>query len=127
MLIYKLAPLFGLAATGLAAFLNLQVGDTLKAPVPRSDEPCCRTTCQPVRDADLLPPDPDRPDCPGRIICRLTGKPICKDRCPLLKKGAAGVQPSAVRPNCCAGKSNDVRSERAGSAPPAAACCAARD
>ncbi len=28
-------------------------------------------------------PDPLRPDCPGRIVCPLTGKPVCKDRCPL--------------------------------------------
>ena len=24
----------------------------------------------------------DRPDCPGKIICPLTGDLVCKDRCP---------------------------------------------
>ena len=38
-------------------------------------------------------PDPQRPDCPGRIVCPLTGKPVCKDRCPL---GAALVAPGML-------------------------------
>ena len=24
----------------------------------------------------------DRPDCPGKIVCPLTGELVCKDRCP---------------------------------------------
>jgi len=24
-----------------------------------------------------------RPDCPGQIVCPVTGKLVCKDRCPL--------------------------------------------
>ncbi len=27
--------------------------------------------------------DQNRPDCPGRIVCPITGKLVCKDRCPL--------------------------------------------
>ena len=38
-------------------------------------------------------PDPQRPDCPGRIVCPLTGKPVCKDRCPL---GAAIIAPGML-------------------------------
>ncbi len=26
-----------------------------------------------------------RPDCPGKIVCPLTGEPVCKDRCPLAR------------------------------------------
>lgn len=26
----------------------------------------------------------ERPDCPGKIICPLTGEEICKDQCPLI-------------------------------------------
>jgi hypothetical protein len=45
--------------------------------------------------------DPNRPDCPGRIICPLTGELICRDRCPL---GAGRApQPEEVEtPSCCA-------------------------
>jgi len=35
------------------------------------------------------------PDCPGRIICPITGEEICRDRCPLVKDGEA--------PDCCKG------------------------
>lgn len=27
----------------------------------------------------------ERADCPGKIICPLTGEPVCKDRCPVNK------------------------------------------
>ena len=33
----------------------------------------------------------DRPDCPGRIVCPLTGQEICADRCPVI---------AAHRPDC---------------------------
>lgn len=39
----------------------------------------------------------DRPDCPGKIICPLTGEWVCKDRCPL---GAAPAAKSTT-PDCC--------------------------
>jgi hypothetical protein len=38
-----------------------------------------------------------RADCPGRMVCPLTGETICKDQCPLGK--AAGPKESA--PTCC--------------------------
>ncbi|MEE8153401.1 MAG: cation transporter [Phycisphaerales bacterium] len=38
----------------------------------------------------------DRPDCPGKIICPLTGDLVCKDRCPL------GVNGAALTELCCA-------------------------
>ncbi len=42
----------------------------------------------------------ERADCPGKIICPLTGKLVCKDRCPLHNQGASGSQPENVPP-CC--------------------------
>ena len=44
----------------------------------------------------------ERPDCPGKIICPLTGELVCKDRCPL---GVDETQPEddqqAQLPACC--------------------------
>ncbi len=36
-------------------------------------------------------PQDDRPDCPGRIVCPVTGQEICADRCPA---------DAALRPDC---------------------------
>ena len=38
-----------------------------------------------------------RSDCPGKIICPITGEEICRDRCPL---GAAPTA-SETTPACC--------------------------
>ena len=32
--------------------------------------------------AGLTAANSDRPDCPGKIVCPLTGKLVCKDQCP---------------------------------------------
>ena len=29
----------------------------------------------------------ERSDCPGKVVCPLTGEEVCKDRCPLAAKG----------------------------------------
>jgi hypothetical protein len=42
--------------------------------------------------------DPDRPDCPGRIICPLTDEPVCIDRCPV---AAGEVEGAEAVPPCC--------------------------
>lgn len=34
-----------------------------------------------------------RPDCPGKIVCPLTGEQVCKDRCPVT---AAHIPPTAA-------------------------------
>jgi len=36
----------------------------------------------------------DRPDCPGKIVCPLTGQLVCKDRCPLGNN-------DSEKPSCC--------------------------
>ncbi len=38
----------------------------------------------------------ERPDCPGKIICPLTGELICVDQCP-----AGEAEPAAKEPECC--------------------------
>jgi hypothetical protein len=40
----------------------------------------------------------ERPDCPGKIVCPLTGEPVCKDRCPL---GATAADETTPLPACC--------------------------
>ncbi len=30
--------------------------------------------------------DPVRSDCPGKVLCPLTGEEVCVDRCPLLRR-----------------------------------------
>lgn len=44
--------------------------------------------------------DPNRPDCPGRIECPETGELVCRDQCPA--ESAAGED--STLPPCCAGK-----------------------
>ncbi len=43
--------------------------------------------------------DATRPDCPGQIVCPLTGKLVCKDRCPVNRQ-VNGAVPASVPP-CC--------------------------
>ncbi len=42
--------------------------------------------------------DPDREDCPGRIPCPLTGELVCKDLCPLT---AAEAEIEKTPASCC--------------------------
>ncbi len=46
--------------------------------------------------------DPSRPDCPGRIECPLTGEPVCRDRCPLGEQATADTE--TALPSCCQGR-----------------------
>ncbi len=45
--------------------------------------------------------DQDRPDCPGKIECPLTGDLVCRDRCPL---GAEKAKADTAVPSCCQGR-----------------------
>ncbi len=44
--------------------------------------------------------DPDRPDCPGKVVCPITGELVCRDRCPL---GPGGDREEEAPP-CCRGR-----------------------
>lgn len=46
----------------------------------------------------------NRADCPGRLVCPLTGELVCRDRCPLDAQGDADVETDAILsdlPACC--------------------------
>jgi hypothetical protein len=44
----------------------------------------------------------ERPDCPGKIVCPLTGKLVCKDRCPLSSDSATASKADTKVPcSCC--------------------------
>ena len=42
--------------------------------------------------------DPQRADCPGKIECPLTGELVCRDECPLAGATKAG---EVSKPPCC--------------------------
>jgi hypothetical protein len=59
--------------------------------------------------AHMLGNDPDRPDCPGRIVCPITGDTICADQCPLeaqAREVSLPVTEAPLRP-CCTGKTEE--------------------
>lgn len=44
--------------------------------------------------------DANRDDCPGQIVCPLTGQLVCKDRCPLGDTDTKNTDTDA-KPSCC--------------------------
>lgn len=44
--------------------------------------------------------DSSRPDCPGKIECALTGELVCRDRCPLGSNADASAT-ATESPACC--------------------------
>lgn len=46
----------------------------------------------------------ERADCPGKVVCPLTGELVCRDRCPLDAAAASGADArQASRRSCCVG------------------------
>lgn len=39
----------------------------------------------------------EKPDCPGTIVCPISGRIVCIDRCPLRETGSE----ESHRPGCC--------------------------
>ncbi len=70
----------------------------------QSDRPDCpgRVACPLTGQeicADRCPADAGRrPDCPGQITCSLDGKPVCRDRCPATE---AQTDRSVEARTCC--------------------------
>jgi len=85
----------------LAAVLTLGGFGLAAASSERSDCPgkiVCPITGKLVCKDRCPAPDTNRADCPGRIVCPLTGKLVCKDRCPLHKSSDGNA---ADKPSCC--------------------------
>ena len=49
-------------------------------------------------ESELVETDAIRPDCPGKIVCPLTGELVCKDRCPL---GEGQSKAQVASQSCC--------------------------
>lgn len=47
--------------------------------------------------------DANRADCPGKVVCPLTDEPVCQDECPLGADEKA-VEADEELPPCCRGK-----------------------
>ena len=96
--------LFAFAATGLIAAGGVRLGQQAPARPDCPGKIVCPLTGEEVC-RDLCPTvDPHRPDCPGRIVCPLTGELVCRDRCPLGKTERPGqtTNGSEALPPCCA-------------------------
>lgn len=52
----------------------------------------------------------ERPGCPGRIVCPLTGEVVCRDRCPLGATEATADSESELPP-CCRNRASSARAE----------------
>lgn len=106
----------GLLLAGL--FLLLGVGMaaySVNASVERDDCPgrvVCPLTGEEVCKDQCPLIDADRSDCPGKVECPLNGELVCKDRCPLGTSDVAETSGSET-PACCAVE------------PEVLACCAA--
>lgn len=92
-----------------SALLALIVGGTVVAyGFSRSNaaqENCPGTVVCPLTGEDVCKDrcpllDANRLDCPGKISCPATGEPICRDECPL----ADVRQTDADLPPCCRAK-----------------------
>lgn len=46
----------------------------------------------------------ERADCPGKIVCPLTGELVCRDKCPFDAAAVSGTEVrQASRQSCCVG------------------------
>jgi hypothetical protein len=56
--------------------------------------------------------DSGRPDCPGKILCPITGELICADQCPLdeaAREVSLPVKAAEELPACCASRNAGSR------------------
>lgn len=45
----------------------------------------------------------ERPDCPGKVVCPLTGELVCADRCPIRSGEKSDLALAVAQPgSCCA-------------------------
>lgn len=91
-----------LAALGVTGFggMTLATASSERADCP--GKIVCPLTGEPICRDKCPRVDKNRSDCPGQIVCPLTGELICKDRC--LLGGTSTAQPQTEVPACCQGK-----------------------
>lgn len=58
-----------------------------------------------------------RTDCPGTIVCPLTGESVCRDRCPL----GDTQRETPSEPSCCVGSAGGAKPDAKPTAKPG--CC----
>ncbi len=99
----------GLLVAGLVSLggMKIALADSERADCP--GKVVCPLTGELVCRDQCPTIDPDRPDCPGRIICPLTGDLVCRDRCPLGKR-ADGEEEAAKAGSCGDGNGDDLPS-----------------
>ena len=94
-------PLAVAAVVGGAVAYSLAFASTQRADCP--GKVICPLTGEEVCKDQCPLLDPQRADCPGKIVCPRTGELVCRDECPL-----AGATDSPKRDddnaatNCCA-------------------------
>lgn len=94
-----------IAATALLAVVALGAMRLAATSTERPDCPgkiVCPLTGELICRDRCPAVDPERPDCPGRIECPQTGELVCVDRCPLEKAEAA--PPAKVGCGACCEK-----------------------
>lgn len=94
-------PVVALAALGLAMLGAVKL---VAADADRLDCPgkiVCPLTGKLVCKDRCPALDANRPECPGRIVCPETGQLVCTDRCPLGHAAEAQNTNVAGKPSCC--------------------------
>lgn len=92
-----------LAATGLIAAGSVRLGQWTAERADCPGKIVCPLTGEEVCRDRCPTVDPNRPDCPGRIVCPLTGELVCRDRCPVGADGKADKPTEGSdEPSCCA-------------------------
>lgn len=81
-----------LAVGGVAALGTLSSATSERADCP--GKIVCPLTGELVCRDQCPAVDKNRSDCPGQIICPATSEPVCVDRCPAESTGSA-------KPSCC--------------------------
>lgn len=89
-----------LALAGGAAAFGFAAAGTTRADCP--GKIVCPLTGEEVCEDQCPLVDASRPDCPGRVECPQTGELVCRDRCPLNAEASSSVSEPATR-SCCRG------------------------
>ena len=93
-------PLLGLVALSLAALGGLGLASTSAGRADCPGRIICPVTGEMVCRDRCPAADPNRDECPGRIECPITGELVCRDLCPARGTVAESAR-TGSRPSCC--------------------------